>query len=894
MSSVWVWKESVVKNEAAPPTPREISGLPEICRIAAERGTLVMLGADGRVWTWKAERDTFKADGPDLPDPISVPNLTDVVDIVSADGANYAIKSDGTLWAWGDNGYGQLGDGTTEARATPVPVLNMSHVVAVTSEKNSTFAVRDDGSVWAWGRDHSGTLGDGTQFPPLRQVTSPVKLPDLTDVVTVSTAFPYSSTENGYALRSDGTVWAWGDSADGQLGDGTTEGRWTPVPVASLSGVTALATASSISHDSHVTAFALRSDGTIWAWGANDGGQLGDGTKTNRAAPTRVMDLADITAVSPHCASAYALKTDGTVWFWGSNRYSTRSEVPITHHRPVQLTGLPPIATINAELSPAYATGVDGSVWRWDHDWASPPERVLSLSGVSVIAQSPLQFSAALEGAAETLRPTSSNSSDASSTSATNEADLLERAYDHYQEGEVEEAESEWRTAAGQGSAQAMFNLGVHYQRAGDLDEAVRWFTLSADAGNPMAMYQVGHHHHRSGRESDAIGLIQKAAALGLPQAQRALIETQEPIRIGQAELTAHGFQLRFPEDGAGSLYRTATDLAASDPPRIVNLSDGGKTSLMHWSSVGDEDQVEAMLQQGADVNAVDTDGDSALYYAVSNGNVHIVDVLLNRGANPNIAGRSGNPLQVAADKGSSGVVTNLVKHGADVDNRGDGGLTATMLAAGSGKIDVLRSLCGAGAHLDALDDDGDSALFYAASRGRVDAVSLLLEQGANASPRAGASGQTPLSIATILSTSNHPLPPGTTRSDFAAVARLLTPRSPVSPPLRPPVPTPASPAPRPIAPPASTTTRVEVLGSTQAGFANSPAITIYWNGKQVGTVEHGGRFAFDIATAGEVRFKWKFRSRKLQLEPNEATIRVQLSWDRTWGRLIASKVLRP
>jgi len=781
--------------------------------------------------------------------------------------------------------------GTTESRAVPAPVGNLTGVVSVTSDGGSTFAVKADGSVWAWGRDVNGRLGDGTRFPPGRTVTAPVKLPNLTNVASVSTAFPSSRTQNGYALLADGTVWAWGDGQYGQLGDGAMEGRWTPVPLTALSGVTSLATGHTLAQEGYVTAFALKSDGTVWAWGVNDGGQLGDGTTMNGATPTRVPNIADVVSVSPYWASAYALKTDGTVWFWGSNRYSTRGEVPITHHRPVQLTGLPPIATINAELSPAYATGVDGSVWRWDHDWASPPERVLGLSGVSVIAQSPLQFSAALEGAAEKPRAVSSATLDASTVSVTDDEDLLNRAYDHYQRGEDDEAEAIWQTAADRGSAQAMFNLGVHHQRLGDLDEALRCFTLSSDAGNPMAMYQVGYHYHRAGKESDAIGLIQKAAALGLPQAQQALIATREPIRIGQAELTAQFFELRFPEDGPGSLYRTANDLATSSPPRSANVSDGSKTSLMRWSSVGDEDQVEALLQQGADVNSVDSDGDSALYYALSNGNFHIVDLLLRHGANPNIAGMSGNPLQVAADQGWSGVVASLLSHGADADHRGTGGLTATMLAAGSGKTDVLRSLCAAGANLDALDDDGDTALFYAASRGQVDAVRLLLEQGANPSPTPGASLQTPLSIATVLSTSNYPLPPDTTRSDFATVAELLrrshsTQRTQRSTPT-----TPSS----VVAPPvgaAHPRTRVEVLGSTQSGFAHSRAITIYWNGQEVGAVEHDGSFAFDIAAEGEVRFKWKFRSRKLHLKPDDPTIRIQLSWDRTWGRLLASRVL--
>jgi hypothetical protein len=84
---------------------------------------------------------------------------------------------------------------------------------------------------------------------------------------------------------------------------------------------------------------------------------------------------------------------------------------------------------------------------------------------------------------------------------------------------------------------------------------------------------------------------------------------------------------------------------------------------------------------------------------------------------------------------------------------------------------------------------------------------------------------------------------------------------------------------------------RVEVLGSTQTGFINNPAIAVHWNGSKVGTVAHAGQFSFDIDGPGELLLKYAFRSRKVKLEPSGQTIRIQLSWDRTWGRLLAEQV---
>ena len=139
------------------------------------------------------------------------------------------------------------------------------------------------------------------------------------------------------------------------------------------------------------------------------------------------------------------------------------------------------------------------------------------------------------------------------------------------------------------------------------------------------------------------------------------------------------------------------------------------------------------------DVNAVDEDGDPALYYALSNGNFGMADILLSYGADPNVVGSSGSVLHVAADQGWTEVLSGLVKHGANVNDRNASGLTAAMLAAGGGKDDAIRVLHKHGADLDAVDSDGDSALYYAASRGRVSAAKLLLSLGATPDPRPGA-----------------------------------------------------------------------------------------------------------------------------------------------------------
>ncbi|WPB75748.1 hypothetical protein KYC5002_42990 [Archangium violaceum] len=179
-----------------------------------------------------------------------------------------AVAPDGTLWAWGLNNNGQAGDGTTTPRLTPVRVPGLTDVVATAAATgNFSLAVRENGSVWAWGANNSGQLGDGTTT---RRLT-PMQVSGLTNVVSVAAGRFFS-----LALKRDGTVWSWGANNNGQLGDGTTTQRLTPVRVPALTDVVAITASGSQS-------LALRGDGTVWAWGSNEFGQLGNGSGAGSA-----------------------------------------------------------------------------------------------------------------------------------------------------------------------------------------------------------------------------------------------------------------------------------------------------------------------------------------------------------------------------------------------------------------------------------------------------------------------------------------------------------------------------------------------------------------------------------------------------------------------------------
>ena len=253
-----------------------------------------------------------------------------------------ALKSDGTVWAWGSGGT--LGDGTTEERHFPVQVSGLSGVTAIAGGEYHTIALKSDGTVWAWGFNEYGELGDETTT----QRTTPVQVNGLSSVTTIA-----GGASHTIALKSDGTVWAWGYNYYYQLGDGTTGERHSPVQVSGLSDVTAIA-------GGRYHSIALKSDGTVWAWGNNEYGQLGDGRTTLKSGnPLQASGLSGVTAVAGGAGHTIALKSDGTVWAWGNNREAGQLGDGTTTDRytPVQVSNLI-LRTTNPTVTTNSATNV--------------------------------------------------------------------------------------------------------------------------------------------------------------------------------------------------------------------------------------------------------------------------------------------------------------------------------------------------------------------------------------------------------------------------------------------------------------------------------------------------------------------------------------------------------
>ncbi|MEC4684421.1 MAG: RCC1 repeat-containing protein [Nitrospirota bacterium] len=509
--TVWTWGNNYAgqlgrTEDGNTPTP--VASLTDITAIAAGAYHTVALKADGAVWGWGSNEHGQLGDGTatwNSITPVQASGLTDVIAITAGgktnSGHTMALKADGTVWAWGSNEHGQLGVITTEVceisltagrtgttysnlcSTTPVQVSDFPDITAITAGYYHSIAVKEDGTAWAWGDNKYGQVGaattevcgygdfDCSPTPvPVRSkvpgtfsiggtvsglagtlviqnnggddlvitengsFTFATELEDLdvydigiltqpdgqtceitsantgrvnaTDVTDIEIVCPYPFTEvvaiaagtfHSIALRTDGTVWTWGQNFNGQLGDGTRDNSPVPVQVG-LSDVTAIAARNtgSIALKSDGTVWTWARDGyfipvqlngltdisaiagggnhslaikavdTLWAWGKNFSGQLGDGTTTDSYTPVKVSGLTDVNAVAGGLYHTVALKSDGTVWTWGWNEYGQLGDgTTIDSHIPIQVSGLTDIVAVAAGSGHTVVLKSDGAVWAW-------------------------------------------------------------------------------------------------------------------------------------------------------------------------------------------------------------------------------------------------------------------------------------------------------------------------------------------------------------------------------------------------------------------------------------------------------------------------------------------------------------------------------------------------
>jgi alpha-tubulin suppressor-like RCC1 family protein len=274
--------------------------------------------------------------------PVGVSGLSGITAISGGWFHSLALLGNGTVMAWGANEDGQLGDGSTHSSDVPVEVRGLSGVVAVSAGARHSLALLPGGAVGAWGDGRLGQLGDGST----ESSAVPVAVSSLTGAVSVS-----AGANHSLALLEDGTVVAWGANGRGQLGDGSTENSDIPVTVRGLSGVVAIS--AGMNHS-----LAVLRDGTVMAWGANDKGQLGDGSETDSDVPVIVPELTGSVALAVAAGQAFSLARmkDGTIRAWGANEDGQLGDG--TSAGPETCGLLPPLPCSRVPVALAGLTGV--------------------------------------------------------------------------------------------------------------------------------------------------------------------------------------------------------------------------------------------------------------------------------------------------------------------------------------------------------------------------------------------------------------------------------------------------------------------------------------------------------------------------------------------------------
>lgn len=387
--SVWVWGQGgVSRTDGSGPDPKvpyKLAGITGIRRIGCGYGVAMAMNGAGEVWGWGANGSGQLGDMsvPGFEDPTRLAWLDGLSSFSLGGGHTLLLDPSGLVRALGSNTAGQLGDGTLTVRAIPVPVSGLTQASEVAAGQSFSVALATDGSLWAWGSNWAEELGDGGAAVQ-RQ---PKAIPGLGGMQQLSVGLVHAM-----ALDANGTVWSWGTNLWGQLGDGSTVERTAPAAVPGLSDVVAIAAGGSHS-------LALKSDGTLWGWGSNGTGQLGRPAEgAPQLSPAQVAGLTDVMAVEAGNSHTLALKHDGTVWSWGANTYgSLGNGTDQASGVPAAIPGLTGITRIWVKGDASFALEASGKLWAWGSNWQGQlgdgtqtdrwvPTRVVGVPSVSALA----------------------------------------------------------------------------------------------------------------------------------------------------------------------------------------------------------------------------------------------------------------------------------------------------------------------------------------------------------------------------------------------------------------------------------------------------------------------------------------------------------------------------
>jgi alpha-tubulin suppressor-like RCC1 family protein len=236
--------------------------------------------ANGTLWAWGINGEGNLGDGTQVnkSSPVQIGALTNWATVASGNSHTTAVKTNGTLWAWGLNTYGRLGDGTLIRKISPIQIGGLTNWATVANGHSHSAAVKTDGTLWTWGFNNNGQLGDGTTG----RKYSPVQ---------IGSGFAngvWAGQRHLLAVKTNGTLWGWGRNDLGQLGDGTSANKSVPVQIGSLTDWAGATIATGAHHN-----VVVKTDGTLWTWGNGYAGKLVTGTSDNQSSPIQIGSLTD-------------------------------------------------------------------------------------------------------------------------------------------------------------------------------------------------------------------------------------------------------------------------------------------------------------------------------------------------------------------------------------------------------------------------------------------------------------------------------------------------------------------------------------------------------------------------------------------------------------------------
>jgi alpha-tubulin suppressor-like RCC1 family protein len=309
-----------------------VGGFTDWVQLSGGRAHSLGVRSNGTAWAWGRSTSGQLGDNTTISrsSPVSVVGgFTDWVQVSGGYSHSLGLRSNGTAWAWGSGSSGQLGANVTTDRSSPVSVVGgYTDWVQVSAGETHSLGIRANGTAWAWGSNTHGRLGDNTTVSS----SSPVSVVGgYTDWVQLS-----AGQNQSLGVRANGTAWAWGNNTSGRLGDDTTVSRSSPVSV--VGGFTDWIQVSGGNYHS----LGLRANGTAWAWGNGGFGRLGDNTAVSRSSPVSVVGgFTDWIRVSGGYGHSVGMRSNGTVWAWGGNQNGKLGDNTATASRssPVSVVG---------------------------------------------------------------------------------------------------------------------------------------------------------------------------------------------------------------------------------------------------------------------------------------------------------------------------------------------------------------------------------------------------------------------------------------------------------------------------------------------------------------------------------------------------------------------------